>query len=261
MPSCSTSMIATGSVRGKCWAPQAGQSRRQPPWVGVGRRAAARAEAMGRMIMQDRLGLGEHRELAAGKRLFVGQSAQVADLQVRPCRQDQPALVDEGGIVARRLGAARPRRAAARRKPARWRRAPAEPPRAPVRKTRAVSRRCRADRVAPSRRRTGMSCTKTTARAPGAPASSARAPGVGAPLRQPVERVAGEADRDVVGIHAAFQHRARARTAARRAAASSAHRARPCRRPRPGRARRRRPRNARRHGHAIAPPYCRARRY
>jgi len=93
----------------------------------------------------------------------------------------------------------------------------------------------------PSTRSTGMSCTKTMA------GRRARRPVPRADWRrgvlgQPVERVAGEADRDVVGVHCRAS-----RTSARRAASArpllGVRRA--CRRPRPVRARRRHRRNAR----------------
>ena len=75
------SMMTTGSVRGKCWAPQAGQVRRQPPSVASEAAPQAGAEAMGGVPAEDALGRGGGARLV--RRELGHQRAQVAEAEAR----------------------------------------------------------------------------------------------------------------------------------------------------------------------------------
>ena len=96
-------MMTTGSVRGKCWAPQAGQARRQPASAGSDGRAAVGAEAVRLVPAEDALGGGGGAGLGGVERGHLG--AQVAE-----------AEAVEAGVAARPAARRSPRPAAGRRR-------------------------------------------------------------------------------------------------------------------------------------------------
>ena len=75
-------MMTTGSVRGKCSTLQDGHSRFQPACDIAGRLAAIGAEAMARMPGEQRLRLGERREMLGSDQSLHGDRAQVGDEQI-----------------------------------------------------------------------------------------------------------------------------------------------------------------------------------
>ena len=218
------------------------------------RRAAAGAKGMSGMIMQDRLGLRQNRQFGVVERLLVGRAPQVADLQLRVWRQDQPALVDETPQFRAVPRPARRHRQEAGRRPAPWRRVQQRPRPAPRR----IAGLAPADAgpSAPSRAGSAWIARKPPPGRSGRAASSASGRRVSA--------------RPATGGRAGCRRSRSSRTAMRfsplqrppqirRPAApppSSRHKATDANpQTGPGQARIAR-RNARRHGHPIAPPYC-----
>ena len=97
------SMITTGSVRGKCSALQEGQSRRQPPCVGLRRRAAIGTEAVARVPAEHRLGLGERRHMLGVDRALHRDRAQIDELEIAPRLQRLDRRHFETDAEARRF--------------------------------------------------------------------------------------------------------------------------------------------------------------
>ena len=87
--------MTTGSVRGKCSAPQAGQARFQPWSATRGGGAAAGAEGVGRVPAEDALGGGGGAGVGGGE--LGHHRAQVAEGEaLRQRRVDVAAVVEEG---------------------------------------------------------------------------------------------------------------------------------------------------------------------
>ena len=182
--------MTTGSVRGKCWAPQAGQARRQP--------ASATSEAAPQLAQNAVRGVPAEDALGGGGVAGVGgpqlghHRPQVAEAEAR--RQARVALaplVEEAARHRRRPAASpAPRRRSAG--------APSSMPRktaGPAAAKTSEASGSQASRRPPSVASNGLPRQSARPRARGSAASAAWAAGVAAQLRGPVERPAREGDR------------------------------------------------------------------
>ena len=98
-------MITTGSVRGKCWVPQAGQERRQPASATVGGRAAVGAEAVRACQPRMPLAVAAVPASSAPSAAIIARRSPKARVSGQP-RVRGAAVVEEG---PRRVGGRRGR--------------------------------------------------------------------------------------------------------------------------------------------------------
>ena len=95
-------MITTGSVRGKCSAWQAGQSRRQPPSISAVGGAAIRAKAMSRMPPEQRFCLGQRRKVIRSDHTLDRNRAKIDDFKIVACLQPIYCILVEAETEPRR---------------------------------------------------------------------------------------------------------------------------------------------------------------
>ena len=184
--------MTTGSVRGKCWAPQAGQARRQP--------ASATSDGAPQLAQKRWVACQPRMPLAAA----AVPASSAASSAIIARRSPKPSALGEARVAGARLSSTKGRGAVGRRGAVpvghvagEARRAALEPrktggagrPRRPP----PPSAASRAAAAAPSSS-SGRPCQSGRQRARGSAASARLRRGVAAQVRRPVEPAAGEGD-------------------------------------------------------------------